>query len=105
MEINIKIANLKKEQEFTLYPYTGGDIIYLQSDKRFIRANLKTGEAVINAKNRNYANSVYLQIEPLKCTLPEDVKLKIQAYLWNNEGKDGNINNVVFYENKELFIN
>lgn len=103
MEFNIKTANMKKAQEFTLYPYTGGDIIYLQSDKRFMQVNLKTGKGYINATNRNYANSIHLQIEPLKCELTEEVKTQIQAYLWNNAGKAGNINNVVFFENKELF--
>jgi hypothetical protein len=96
---------MKKEQEFTLYPYDGGDYIYLQSDKRFSRFNLRTGDGFINATNRNYANSIYLQMEPLKCQLPEDIKTSIQAKLWHNAGKEGNIGGVLFFENKELFSN
>lgn len=102
-DYTFKVANMKKEQSFTLYPYTGGDYIYLQSDKRFSRFNLRTGEGVINATNRNYSNYIHLAMEPLKCQLPEDIKIKIQGYLWHNEGKQGNINNVVFFENKPLF--
>ena len=102
-DLTFKVANMKKEQEFTLYPYNGGDYIYLQSSKRFSRFNLRTGEGFINATNRNYANSIHLQMEPLKCQLPEDIKIKIQAFLWHNEGKDGNISNVIYYENKPLF--
>jgi hypothetical protein len=102
-DYTFKAANMKKEQEFTLYPYTGGDYIYLQSDKRFSRVNLRTGAGIINAKNRNYANSIHLQLEPLPFTLPEDIKLKIQGYLWHNEGKEGNISGICFFENKELF--
>jgi len=98
-----KAANLKKEQEFTLYPYTGGDYIYLQSNKRFSQFNLRTGIGVINAKNRNYANSIHMQMEPISCILPEDIKIQIQQYLWHNNGKDGNIGGIITYENKELF--
>lgn len=102
-DYTFKVANMKKEQDFTLYPYTGGDYIYLQSDKRFMQANLRTGKAIINAKNRNYANSIYLQMEPLACELPEAIKLEIQSFLWHNEGKDGKLGNVLSWENKELF--
>jgi hypothetical protein len=98
-----KVANMRTEQDFTLYPYTGGDTINLQSDKRFMQVNLRTGEGYINGSNKNYANSIHLQMNPVKCQLPEDIKTKIQGFLWNNEGKEGNIKGVVFYENKELF--
>lgn len=100
-----KAANLRVEQDFILYPYSGGDFIYLQSDKRFCKVNLRTGEGIINAKNENYANSVKMQMNPLPFTLPEDIKISIQSYLWHNEGKDGNINGVVHYDNKALFSN
>lgn len=103
MDYSIKVANMKKAQDFTLYPYSGGDIIFLQSDKRFAKFNLITGKGIINATNRNYANSIYLQMEPIKCQLPEDIKIQIQSYLWHNNGKDGNINGIVSYENKPLF--
>lgn len=99
----LKVANMKKAQSFILYPYDGGDDIYLQSDKRFCRVNLRTGIGIINAKNENYANSIKLQLSPVPFTLPEDIKIQIQAYLWHNEGKEGNVNGVMFYENKALF--
>lgn len=102
-DYTFKVANMKKAQEFTLYPYSGGDFIYLQSDKRFSRFNLRTGEGIINATNRNYANSIHLQIEPVKCYLPDNIKTEIQGFLWHNEGKDGNISNVLHFENKPLF--
>lgn len=94
---------MKKEQEFTLYPYDGGDYIYLQSDKRFARVNLRTGLGIMNKDNCNYANSIKMQINPLPFTLPEEIKTQIQGYLWHNNGKDGNINGVMTFENKELF--
>lgn len=98
-----KVANMRNEQEFILYPYSGGDIINLQSDKRFMQVNLKTGEGIINGSNKNYANSIAMQMNPVKCQLPEDIKTKIQADLWHNDGKEGDINGIVFYENKQLF--
>lgn len=104
-QYTLKVANMKKPQEFTLYPYNGGDDIQLQSDKRFIQANLRTGEAYINKFSQNYANSLSLILAPLKFTLPDDIKLKIQSYLWHNEGKQGNIGSVLFFDNKELFSN
>lgn len=102
---NLKVANMKKAQEFTLYPYDGGDNIFLQSDKRFIQANLRTGEGFINKTSQNYANSLSLILNPLPFSLPEDIKLKIQSYLWHNEGRNGNIGGVLYFENKELFSN
>ena len=103
-DYTFKTANMKKEQEFTLYPYKGGDTILLQSDKRIMQANLRTGQAIINATNRQGgAYFVHLSMEPLRCQLPEEIKIEIQAYLWHNEGEEGNINNCVHFENKELF--
>lgn len=96
---------MRKEQDFILYPYTGGDLINLQSNKRFIQANLRTGEALINGDNRNYANSMSIVLNPVRCQLPDDIKTAIQSYLWHNKGKDGDINGFLSYENKELFIN
>ncbi len=96
---------MKKEQSFTLYPYSGGDTILLQSSKRFARVNLKNGEGHINDKNHEYANSVRLAMNPLPFTLPEEIKISIQKFLWENDGKDGNINGIMHFERKELFSN
>lgn len=94
---------MRNEQDFILYPYTGGDTILLQSDKRFARINLRTGEGIISAKNEQYANSQKLAFSNLPCTLPETVKTAIQEYLWHNNGKDGNVAGVMSYANKPLF--
>lgn len=100
-----KTGNMAKPQRFILYPYTGGDIVNLQSDKRFMQANIRTGSAIMNGKNKTYANSVSIIADPLPCTLPEDIKTAIQAHLWHNEGEPGNLLNTVHYDNKELFSN
>lgn len=101
--ITLKVGNMKKEQAFILYPYDGGDTILLQSDKRFIRANLRTGAGHINAKGCDYANSIKLAMNPLAIQLPAEALTELQGYLWHNKGKEGNVSGVMFFENKELF--
>jgi hypothetical protein len=102
-DYKFKVANMAKEQEFSLYPYDGGDTILLQSDKRFAQVNLRTGDGIINGSNKNYANSIALLMNPVKFILPEPIKIQIQEFLWNNNGKDGNISNIIHFENKPLF--
>jgi len=103
-DYTIKVANMRKAQQFTLYPYSGGDTIFLQSDSRWIEANLRTGEGKILASNQNYPNRCSMLAKGhINFTLPEDIKTAIQAHLWHNEGKDGNIGGVMSYENKPLF--
>jgi hypothetical protein len=102
-DYTFQVANMRKPQEFTLYPYSGGDTIHLQSDKRFAQVNLRTGEGLINGSNKAYANSIHLQMQPVKFTLPEDIKQQIQSYLWHNDGKAGNIAGVLTFDNNKLF--
>jgi hypothetical protein len=100
--IVLKVANMKKEAEFVLYPYSGGDRIYLQSDKRWIEANIRTGAAKIIKKGVEYANSYkMLFIGHIDFELPAEAVTSIQNHLWNNSGLQGNT--VMKYENKELF--
>jgi len=99
----LKLQGMKKAQEFTIYPYTGGDTVTLQSDTRIMQLNLKTGNAILSKAHSsgsyfhhlNTFAGAYLVAVP-----PMDV-VKIQEYLWNNSGvqKDGGL----MIENKELF--
>lgn len=98
-----KVANMRKEQRFILYPYSGGDTIFLQSDKRMMQVSLKTGKGVINRTNKNYANTISIAQDPVKMELSNDVLLSIQKHLWENNGADGSIGGFVSFENKELF--
>ena len=98
-----KVANMRKEQRFILYPYTGGDSILLQSNKRFCVVNLRTGTGSINRNNTDYANSAKLAQDPVRMELPINILLEIQKYLWNNNGDDGSIGGVLSFQNKELF--
>lgn len=100
----MKVANMRKEQSFTLYPYTGGDEIFLQSDSRWIEANLRSGEAKILASNQNYPNRWSMMAKGhIAFKLPEETLKEIQSFLWHNEGKDGKIGNVLSWANKPLF--
>jgi hypothetical protein len=100
--IILKLANMRKEQDFTIYPYKGGDTIYLQSDKRWITANLRTGAAKINNKNKDYATSMDLLFNAIDTQLPAEAVTALQGFLWHNEGKNGGCS-VIQWENKELF--
>ncbi len=101
--IVLKLANMRGEQDFTIYPYKGGDTITIQSDKRFARLNLRTGEGVINKKNeQNGAYGHHLVFSAIPCSLPAEALTSLQSFLWHNEGKDGG-NAVISWENKELF--
>jgi hypothetical protein len=99
--IVLKVANMKKEANFVIYPYSGGDTIYLQSDKRWIEANIRTGAAKIIKKGVEYANSwKMVLIGHIQFELPSEAVQSIQNHLWNNAGLQGS---VMKYENKELF--
>jgi hypothetical protein len=60
-KIELKIANMRKSQKFSIYPGIMRDCeVWLQSSKRFIAVNLLDGKAVINKSNKNYANRLDL---------------------------------------------
>ena len=100
--IVLKVANMKKEDSFVIYPYSGGDTIYLQSGKRWIEANLRTGAAKIIKKGMEYANSWKMAFYGhIDFQLPAEAVQSIQDYLWHNSGLQGST--VVKYENAELF--
>jgi len=94
---------MRQDQEFTLYPYSGGDTIYLQSDKRFAVVNLRTGKGIISASNVNYPNAQKLAVHHVAMQLPDDIKTAIQKYLWENDGKQGNLGGMLQWDVKPLF--
>jgi hypothetical protein len=102
--ICLKVANMRAAQSFILYPYDGGDKIYIQSSKRFIIVNLNTGKSLINAKNETYPNSVKLWYKNLAFDMPEEALTSLKKYLWDNDGKDGG-DCCISYENKKLYAN
>jgi len=60
-DINLKVANMRKVQRFSIYPGIMGDCeVWLQSDSRFIAVNLLDNKAVINKSNKNYPNRLDL---------------------------------------------
>jgi len=96
-DYSIKMANMNKPQEFTLYPYNGEKTILLQSDKRIARVNLETGKGVMNRSNKNYPSSIDLQLTPIPCELPENIRIEITKFLIENNGKSGNVGGVMSY--------
>ena len=100
--INLKVANMRNEQNFTIYPYNGGDTITVQSDKRIAVINLKNGIGAINSKNeQGGAYFHHLNFGLIKFKIEDELKTALQEMLWNNSGEEGG--KVVKWENKELF--
>jgi hypothetical protein len=61
LSFDMKVEGMKLPQEFTVYPMNAGDTsIRIQSDKRFGRLNLSTGEGIMNRKSINNASSIHL---------------------------------------------
>ena len=103
LSIDLKVANMRNVQNFTVYPYDGGDEIKIQSDKRIASINIRTGEGKINRKNeQNGAYFIHLQMGVIKFKIDEEIKIAFQKYFWENEGKDGG-GKVIKWEEKELF--
>jgi hypothetical protein len=102
LNITAKLANMKKAADFTIYPYNGGDIIMIQSKKRFCQINIRTGEAVINKKGCDYANSIKVQLDPLFFVVESEIIIELKKYFWENEGANGG-GSLISWENKPLY--
>lgn len=89
--VTLKVANMRKEQEFTVYPNgTSQTHILLQSDKRVARLNKETGEFEITKNNYNYPIFGMLQVDSVKVEISEELKQEIKrAYHALSNGKDG----------------
>ena len=105
-QFKLKFTGMRKEQDFLIYPYSGGDDVLLQSDTRICRLNLKTGETLLSKAHSNgsyghdlhpFRGAYFVQIDQSKL-------IEIQGYLWNNAGITTD-NAVLSIENKELFSN
>jgi hypothetical protein len=48
--VTAKLGNMRKPQEFVIYPPSDKDNIIVQSDKSIGAFNIKTGEGVLNTK-------------------------------------------------------
>ncbi len=104
-DIKVKFGNMRgTEQEFTLYPYDGGDTIIIQSDKRIAQVNLKTGKTILSKQCQNGAYFMHLNkfTGAIVCDFPEDKLKELQSYLWNNPGEK-TCGGVLIIEDKELF--
>lgn len=93
--IDLKLGNMRNKQDFTLYPSMEGDYAYLQSDKRCIIVNTKTGEGKLSKCNTLYptfavANTTGIDINLSKsiCQAIKDHYVSRKA--GTNEVKIGN---------------
>lgn len=73
-KVALKEANMRKAQEFTIYPSVSkfGEV-WLQSDKRFVVINIKTGKGLITHQNKEYPTRMHLQICALEFTPDQEL--------------------------------
>lgn len=63
VEFDGQCAGMRKPQSFIVYPMDkSGEIISVQSDKRFGRIDLATGAGLLSANRAQYANSIWLSL-------------------------------------------
>lgn len=48
VDINLKLGNMRKAQDFTLYPVTDPSEVTIQSSNRIAQINTKTGKGVLS---------------------------------------------------------
>ena len=100
---NLKVANMRAEQEFTFYPYAGGEIVHLQSDKRWVELNLKSGEGKVSKQN-GHQTSWHLRFHGFHSFQIETMKLEeINNFLIKNNGQDGGVKGIVSFSNENHF--
>lgn len=103
VHITLKLEGMRKPQSFGLYPYDGTDYLRLQSATRFMRVNLRTGEAILSKAHSNGSYGVDLMPErgAYKVQIsPDDLKT-LQEHLWKASGVQ--TSGILSIENKELF--
>jgi hypothetical protein len=80
LSINLKLGNARKEEEYTIYPYSGTGNITLQSDKRIAQVDME-GKGTVSNPHSGGAYFTHLQLErnPIQLTPDEiqTIKLKI----------------------------
>lgn len=100
----LKLGNMRKAQDFVIYPYDGSDYILLQSDNRITRVNIRTGDGIMNAKHQpNGAYGHHLNFSTVPVKLSEAEVKEIQGYLWKNSGTQREGGRGVIIENAQLF--
>jgi hypothetical protein len=79
MEITAKFGNMRKAQQFTVYPRptnVGDDynLLMIQSDTRICRFDKTTGDGVLSAHKSNGAYGAHLALpDAMRVKVPQDV--------------------------------
>lgn len=99
----LQVGNMRKAQEFVHYPYDGTEFLNLQSDKRWIKLNIKTGHGEVTNKN-GQNTSWHMMNGTINFQLDETQLLKIQAIYIINDGENGKSKcNTLTWTNEKLF--
>ena len=99
----LKFPGMRKAQEFTIYPYSGGDTCLIQSETRIAEVNLRTGKMTLSKPRTGGA--YFMHLNSFCGAYPEQMQqsdlIELQEYLWNNSGRQEESGLVI--ENKDLF--
>lgn len=87
-----KFGPMRKAQDFIVYPkQESGPFVIIQSDHRFGRLNLDTGELILSDNRKQYANSVWLQMcvmrrTEVRETVPADDLQTLRGWIKSSAG-------------------
>lgn len=78
--IEAKLGNMRKAQEFIVYPFAEGEVEFkIQSDQRIARINIETGKGVLSKGRSNGAYGIDLM--PIRGAMEIDVPAEIAEKL------------------------
>lgn len=83
-DVTCKLGNMRKAQEFTLYPYTKGETtIVIQADNRIARVDLVSGKALLSNGKGGHQGTVKLlpQLGATLVDVPADILASIKAQI------------------------
>lgn len=83
-DVTCKLGNMRKAQEFTLYPYTKGETtILIQADNRIARVDLVSGNALLSNGKGGHQGTVKLlpQLGATLVDVPADILASIKAQI------------------------
>jgi len=90
-DITLKVGNMRKPQDFTVYPNgTSEKYIVIQSEKRIAILNKENNRFFINSKNHNYPMFTTLQYDRMEIELTsEQIEEIKRTYASMSNGSNG----------------
>lgn len=78
--VSAKLGNMRKAQDFIVYPIQGSDRVVIQSDTRIAAFNPETGVGVLSEAKPNGAYFMHLSFNTIPIVLPRELVEKILGH-------------------------